>query len=72
MDANKEGNVLNFTSTLTGVGALVIGDITVTLGGGLTVADNTGTGTVDLVTDTDQNLGAGGTGAYAAITVTSA
>ena len=72
LDANKEGNVLNFTSTLTGVGALVICDITVTLGGGLTVADNTGTGTVDLVTDTDQNLGAGGTGAYAAITVTSA
>lgn len=73
LDANKEGNKLNFTSTLTGVGALVIPDVTVTLAGGLTVKDNTdSTVTPDLVTDTDQNKGAGGAGDYAAITVTAA
>tara|TARA_Y100001938_G_scaffold98212_1_gene134405 strand:- start:2170 stop:2748 length:579 start_codon:yes stop_codon:yes gene_type:complete len=72
LDAAKEGNKINFTSTLSGTGSLAIGAITVTLAGGLTVADNTGTGTVDLVTTTAENKGAGGLGDYAAITVTAA
>ena len=74
LDANKEGNKLNFTSTLSAsVGhVLAVGAVSLVRAGGLTVADNTGTGTVDEAATTAERSGAGGTGAYADITLTAA
>ena len=75
LDANKEGNKLNFTSTLSAsVGhVLAVGQVSLVRAGGLTVADNTGTtGTVDEDATTAERSGAGGTGAYADITLTAA
>tara|TARA_Y100000593_G_scaffold68388_1_gene125682 strand:- start:992 stop:1576 length:585 start_codon:yes stop_codon:yes gene_type:complete len=73
LDANKEGNKLNFTKTLdASVGhVLKVEAVTVVLTN-ITVADNTGTGTVDLEATTAELSGAGGTGAYADITLTAA
>ena len=69
----KEGNKLNFTKTLDAtVGhVLKVEGVTVVLTN-ITVADNTGTGTVDLTATTAELSGAGGTGAYADITLTAA
>ena len=69
----KEGNKLNFPKTLDAtVGhVLKVEGVTVVLSN-ITVADNTGTGTVDLTATTAELSGAGGTGAYADITLTAA
>ena len=67
----KQGNKLNFTKTLSASAGQVlkVEAVTVVLAN-ITVADNTGTGTVDLEATTAELSGAGGTGAYADITLT--
>ena len=74
LDAGLEGNTLNFTSTLSAsVGhVLAVGAVSLVRAGGLTVADNTGTGTVDEDATTSELKGAGGAGTYADITLTAA
>ena len=71
--ADLESNKINFTSTLSGTGVLIINAITVTLSNSLVAKDATdSTKDPDLITTTAENKGAGGLGDYAAITVTAA
>ena len=68
--ADLESNKINFQFTLDAVGALVIGGCTVNLLNSLVAKDNTDSTKVpDLETTTAENKGAGGSGAYANVTV---
>ena len=68
--ADLESNKINFTSTLSGTGVLIINAITVTLSNNLAAKDATdSTKNADLTTSTAERKGAGGLGAYANVTV---